>query len=172
MIAYIVARGPALEPAKLRERLKAELPEYMVPAHFVVLERIPRTPNGKIDRKALPAANASAPHRRAAAPVAAGNDLEQQLLDVWEDMLGITGVGVDDNFFDSGGHSLLVVRMHRRLISTLSLGRPIALIDLYRFPTIRSFAEAFTSDAKVAAATGANRAAVRRDIMSRRRTRG
>jgi natural product biosynthesis luciferase-like monooxygenase protein len=161
-----------LDADDLRAALRATLPEAMVPSRIILLDDLPHTPNGKIDRKALPAAVASAPQRRAAAPVEAGNDLERQLLDVWEDMLGITGVGVDDNFFDSGGHSLLVVRMHRRLTSTLSLGRPIALTDLYRFPTIRSFAEAFSSDAKVAATTGAKRASMRRDIMSRRRTRG
>ncbi len=144
LLAYIVPRGTACDPAGLRDRLRAELPEYMVPAQFVFLERIPRTPNGKVDRSALPTPEAWA--RPTAPRVPPSNDLEARLAELWQETLGLDQVGVDDNFFDIGGHSLLVVRMHRRMgeLST----RPVSLTDLFRFPTIRSLARALTSDGR------------------------
>jgi len=139
----------------------------MVPAAFVVLPELPLTPNRKIDRKALPPPDAA--RATAGGPtVAPASDIERLLASIWQELLGRERVGVDDNFFDLGGHSLLVVRMHRMLQQKLQ--QPIALTDLYRFPTIRSFTAFLStsagtaSDGKKASARGAKR----RELLQRR----
>ncbi len=100
----------------------------------------------------------------------AENDMERTVLDVWRETLGMQAIGVDDNFFDIGGHSLLVVRMHRRLKEVLE--RQIPLTELYRFPTIRTFANSLTSDsASASLQQSADRASRRREHMERRRAR-
>ncbi|NIF18853.1 non-ribosomal peptide synthetase, partial [Pantoea sp. Cy-639] len=102
--------GVAQAPEQLRERLLAQLPEYMVPALFVHLEVMPLTPNGKLDRKALP--SPELPQRRHEAPQGA---TEQALATIWSDLLGVAQVGRHDNFFELGGHSLLAVRLVERM---------------------------------------------------------
>ncbi|TAJ18769.1 MAG: hypothetical protein EPO68_07315, partial [Planctomycetota bacterium] len=160
LIAYVVARGAAPDAARLRERLRLELPESMVPTHYVFLERIPRTHNGKIDRKALPAPDAAQRSRTPARQPASA--LETHLAQLWRDALGVESVGVSDNFFDLGGHSLLVVRIHRRL---RELGyAEVALTDLFRYPTIRALAQALDSDS----GSGALDAARSRGLQRRR----
>jgi aryl carrier-like protein len=155
----------------VKDDLRARLPEVMVPAHVTVLDDLPHTPNGKIDRNALPSLAEVLGRRSAAAPIAeAGSDLEREVLEVWKDILGTQRIGVDDNFFDLGGHSLLMVRLHRRLKD--ELGRPITLTDLYRHPTVRSFAASLSVDSSAATAQSSrDRAARRRDSLQRRRAR-
>lgn len=167
LVAYLVSNGAAISPPTLRESLKKNLPDYMVPSHFVVMDQFPLTPNGKVDRKALPA-----PQSREARPAAAStppaDEMEQSIAALWKETLGIESVGVDDNFFDIGGHSLLVVRIHRRLKEVMET--PVALTDLYRFPTIRSFTEFMRSggvDGRVKQST--DRAQLRKQSMQRRR---
>ena len=146
LVAYLVSRGSPPDPSALRERLKARLPEYMVPAHFVLLERMPHTPNGKVDRRALPApdgSNGRAP-RLAAECAPPASELESRLALLWKETLGLDRVGVEDNFFDLGGHSLLVVRLQRRMGEVTS--RPVSLTDLFRFPTIRSLSRFLSGD--------------------------
>lgn len=169
LVAYVSASGDAIvDPTTLKARLRQHLPEVMVPAHVAVLAELPHTPNGKIDRNGLPSlAEVLGSRGRRAEPVAAANELERRVLIVWEETLGTTGVSVDDNFFDVGGHSLLVVRMHRRLKDEFD--SPIPLTDLYRFPTVRGFAAALASDGGAAVVQGGlDRAARRRDRMRRR----
>jgi hypothetical protein len=139
----------------------------MVPAHIVVLDDLPHTPNGKIDRNGLPAlADVQQRRRPGPPPVAAGSDTERQVLAVWHEVLGNSDVGVNDNFFDVGGHSLLVVRMHRRLKERLV--RPVALTDLYRFPTVRTFAAALEAGGDSSTVqTGLDRAQRRRQRRGR-----
>ncbi len=128
----------------LRERCRAQLPDYMVPAHVVVLARFPQTPNGKIDRLALPAPTSPAARppgsspARARSALGAGASLEAQIAELWSETLGLEHVDVTDNFFDLGGHSMLAVRVHRRLRD--ELGFPVSLTDLFRFPTVRQLA--------------------------------
>ncbi|MBP6630363.1 MAG: amino acid adenylation domain-containing protein [Kofleriaceae bacterium] len=110
LVAYVVARGATPDAAVLREHLRAELPEYMVPAVVVAMERLPLTPNGKVDRRALPA---PAQAEAARAPVAAhaprsGNQL--LIAEVWRGLLGVERLSLLDNFLDLGGHSLLIMR--------------------------------------------------------------
>jgi natural product biosynthesis luciferase-like monooxygenase protein len=169
LVAYLVpsdlSKLDKVDTEAVKQALRAQLPEYMIPVAFVVLAELPLTPNRKTDRKALPA-----PQQQAAATSehkeAPESETDQAIAKVWKDVLGRDEVGLDDNFFDLGGHSLLVVRTHRQLQE--ALGRPLALTDLYRFPTIRKFstflAEGASGDTKKAGARGAKR----REAMRRR----
>ncbi|HEY6351461.1 MAG TPA: non-ribosomal peptide synthase/polyketide synthase [Candidatus Angelobacter sp.] len=135
LVAYVVARaGPSLGAAQLREYLKARVPEHMTPSHFVFLDRLPLTQNGKVNRRALPQPQASAANLYVAPHTA----LERLLAGVWEEALGVERVGLDDNFFDLGGHSLLVARVRFSLRQKLQ--RNIALIDFFTYPTVRALA--------------------------------
>ena len=145
LCAYVVA-GAELTVAQLRMALSQTLPIYMVPTTFVQLEQLPLTPNGKLDRKALPAPEGSL---SAGTPyVAPRNETEQVLADLWQDVLGVSQVGIHDNFFELGGHSLramtLLSRMHRELGVEIKLG------DLFRNPTLEAMAEAAVSQEKSA----------------------
>ncbi|MDO8363240.1 MAG: LLM class flavin-dependent oxidoreductase [Actinomycetota bacterium] len=169
LVAYVVAAaGAIIDPFALREALRGQLPEVMVPAHVLEVRALPRTPNGKLDRAALPPPSSA---RRRAAASAPGNDVERGIADVWSAVLDIEVVGADDNFFDIGGHSLLVVRLHRRLQEHLE--RSFPLTDLYRFPTVRSFATSLADDfgAEPAAISAALDRAARRRANLRGRDR-
>ena len=172
LVAYAIAeRDASPQENALKDGLRESLPEFMVPSNILFLDRFPQTPNGKVDRKALPA-----PHElqqtSAAEYKAPENDLEVKIADVWREVLYLEQVGVHDNFFDLGGHSLLVVQAHRKLAA--SLENSISLTDLYRFPTVAGLAEHLASDdggAEVAQASQA-RAEKRKAAMGRRRKRG
>jgi natural product biosynthesis luciferase-like monooxygenase protein len=170
LVAYVVSKpGVTLEPAALRETLRADLPVFMVPAHVVLLAGLPQTPNGKIDRKQLPAPEAeSAVVVDAAAFVAPSGELEPLIAEVWRDVLKLPKVGVRDNFFDLGGHSLLAIQVLRALKDKLQ--RDLVITDIFRFPTVQSLA-AHLSDAGAqgaAAREGQDRAQGRRAALARR----
>jgi len=169
LVAYATSNGAALDGAEIRRELATKLPEYMVPSAFVQLDEMPLTPNAKVDRKALPAPEAVAARGAAAAEVVAPEgELENRIAAAWRDVLGQETIGTKDNFFDIGGHSLLVVRLHRILKEQVE--RPLALTDLYRFPTIHSLAEWLQADASASSsAKGVDRAQQRREAASRRR---
>jgi hypothetical protein len=168
LVAYLVAAGAADEET-LRSHLREKLPEYMVPSHFVVLDRLPLTPNGKVDRKALPAPDKVVKAKRAEF-VPPASDLEATIAEMWKETLGIDAVGVRDNFFDLGGHSLLVVRLHRLLKEAVP--QQIPLTALYRFPTIASLAEHLSGgDDSENLERSKDRAQKRKDMMQRRRRR-
>ncbi|PGH55501.1 peptide synthase, partial [Azospirillum palustre] len=117
---------------RLRGGLKAALPDYMVPAHLVVLERLPLTPNGKLDRKALPEPElASSPSR-----VPPRSAAERALAALWCELLRLDSVGVTDNFFELGGDSILSIQLVTRARSLKPLGVSFKLRDLIRKPTI------------------------------------
>ncbi len=170
LCGHVTARdGAAPDPAVLRAFLRERLPEIMVPAWLVVLRELPLTPNGKIDRKALPAPDAAAAVRARPA-AAAANELEDRILQVWKSAIGSDEVGVEDNFFDVGGHSILAVQVLRELEQ--ALGRTIAITDLFRFPTVRSFARhmgAADGSAPTAAQQAVDRARARRERLGRGR---
>jgi natural product biosynthesis luciferase-like monooxygenase protein len=132
---FTVKAGHAASTVDLRSALRGRLPEYMVPSNLVVLDSLPLTPNKKIDRKALPAPESVSAEPKASF-LAPATELEHAIAGIWSDLLRMPRVGLDDNFFDSGGHSLLAVQAHRRLRD--AIGRDLALTDLFRFPTIRS----------------------------------
>jgi len=130
LVAYVT--GDAA-PDSLREYLRARVPAAMIPARIETLRIFPRTANGKIDSHLLPAP--SAPIRQSRTAV--GN-LERQIAGVWQEVLGVTDVGVHDNFFDLGGRSLLLVRIQARL--TERLKRRVSVLELFRRPTIHALA--------------------------------
>ena len=136
LVGYVIpAAGSTPEAATLRKFLKRQLPEYMVPSDFVVLDEFPLTPNGKVDRKALPAPQPSAISADHVAPV---NAVESQLVAMWEEILAKKPISVRDNFFDLGGHSLLAVRLMRRIEQNFK--RKLPLTTLFEAPTIEQFA--------------------------------
>jgi aspartate racemase len=134
LVAYVVADSTADE---LRRFLKDKLPEYMVPAVVVLLEALPVTPNGKVDRRALPVPDRSRPELEKAF-VAPRDDLELQLAHIWEEVLGVRPVGVTDNFFELGGHSLLAVRLFALIEKRL--GRKLPLTAVFQGATVEHLA--------------------------------
>lgn len=116
-----------------RNCLKLTLPEYMVPAAFVVLDALPLTPNGKVDRRALPSPSQARPALEATY-LPPQNEVERAIATVWQEVLGIEKVGVHDNFFDLGGHSLLMVQVRTRLRAVLPTD--VSIVDLFKYPTI------------------------------------
>ena len=129
--------GTGTSPAALREFLRRLLPEAMVPSAFMVLDRLPLTPSGKVDRKALPAPVwGSGSGDGAAARNSPRTPAERSVARLWAEVLGVAEVGGDDNFFDLGGHSLLLAQLHARLEDLL--GREISLLDLFLHPTVRA----------------------------------
>jgi acyl carrier protein len=139
LVAYVVPKsGTKLEVTDLRAALAAILPEYMVPSHFVFLDSLPLTANGKIDRNALP--NPSAVENESGtAPEPPRNELERVIAEAWKDALGVDRVGLDENFFDLGAHSLMVAEVHIQLQQVL--GRELSLVDLFQFPTVTALAK-------------------------------
>ncbi|WP_420128652.1 amino acid adenylation domain-containing protein, partial [Longimicrobium sp.] len=133
LVAYVAGGAQAEE---LREHLRKSVPEYMVPAAVVVLEQLPLTPNGKLDRGALPAPELAAGETGYVAP---RRPLEAALAEIWAQVLERARVGVNENFFDLGGHSLLLVKVQTRLRETLD--RKVSIVDLFRFPTVAALAE-------------------------------
>jgi amino acid adenylation domain-containing protein len=139
LTAYVLAHGDRLPSvSEMHRHLRRKLPEYMLPAAYVALERWPRTPSGKIDRRALPAPEESRPDLEARY-VAPRNEIEERLAEIWCDVLGVDQVGVHDNFFELGGHSLLATRMVARIGERLQVALPLR--DLFAAPTIAQIAE-------------------------------
>lgn len=136
LCAYYVSEK-SIPAAQLREQLSLELPNYMVPSYFVRLEHMPLTSNGKINRKVLPAPEASL--QQTAEYVPPGNEVESKLTDLWKEVLGISHAGIKHNFFDLGGNSIraaaLAARIHKELDVNLSLK------DIFKFPTIEQLAD-------------------------------
>ena len=133
--------GQVPEAESLREHLKAELPGYMVPSAFVRLEAMPLTPNGKVDRKALPAPDASAlVAREYEAPQ---GQTEEVLAGIWQELLGVEKVGRHDSFFDLGGHSLLITQVVSQVNRKLGVGIPVRM--LFEHSTLKDLAHAIDS---------------------------
>jgi amino acid adenylation domain-containing protein len=125
-------------PEEWRRHMSASLPGFMVPSFFTPLAALPITPNGKVDRKALPPPGAT-PREEAAPPSGQRNPVESDLVRIWEDELGIRPVGVRDNFFDLGGHSLLAASLFARIEKVF--GRRLPLATLFSAPTIELLAQ-------------------------------
>ncbi len=137
LIAYIVpSQELAPTGGELRAFLQQKLPDYMIPSAFVFLEALPLTPNGKIDRRALPPPDRS--RDRTSTFTQPQNEVERQLVKIWEEILMVNPVGTRENFFDLGGHSLLAAVMFARLEECLRIRLPLA--TLFRAPTIEGLA--------------------------------
>ncbi|ACB75255.1 non-ribosomal peptide synthetase [Opitutus terrae] len=146
LVAYVVAAE--WTPAEWRAHVLAELPDYMVPAYWVKLERLPLSPNGKIDRRALPAPGAEAAVRGTAF-VAPRTPVEEQLAAIWREVLQVERVGVEDDFFELGGHSLKAMQVATRVQQAFGV-RP-ALRAFFAAPTIAALAQTVGATATGAA---------------------
>ena len=147
LVGYIIAADTAsevdLSTPQLRAYLREFLPEYMVPASFVTLGTLPLLPNGKVDRKKLPAPSLSRP----VSMVLPQTETERAIASIWKEVLGLEQVGLHENFFDLGGHSLLLSKAHSQLRAVI--GRELSMVDLFRHPTISALA-AFISQGEEA----------------------
>jgi amino acid adenylation domain-containing protein len=136
IIAYLVpVPGVHLTPAELRAALLQNLPEYMIPAAFVMIDQIPTTPNGKLDRKALPAPDAAAT-RKSRESVPPQTPTQIKLAELWESLLKVKNVGIHESFFDLGGHSILAARLMAQIRA--NFGIQLALHEIFRASTVFS----------------------------------
>ena len=137
LVAYLITNDAKTTINDLRFFLKTKLPEYMIPAAFVFLESMPLTPNGKVNRRTLPIPDASSLLRESSF-VAPRDSLELQLAQIWSEILGVSGIGVRDNFFDLGGHSLLAVRLMAEIEK--QFGKNLSLAALFQGATLEQLA--------------------------------
>ena len=164
LVAYLVPSSPqSLSATLLQQWLATKLPKALVPSALVFLPEFPKTPNGKLDRRALPKPDQKTSH----AGQEAANDLERQIAAIWSDALGVESVGLDDRFFDIGGHSLLMVEVHDQLRD--KTGRQVALLDLFQYPTVRSLARHLGQSPaqETRDTTGLNRGKLRHQLAAR-----
>jgi amino acid adenylation domain-containing protein len=142
LVAYLVsAITPAPTISALRRALSAKLPEYMIPSSFVLLEALPTTPTGKVDRGRLPLTDRTRPALDAVF-VRPRSECERSLTIIWQDVLHIDKIGIDDNFFDLGGNSLRLAEVNLKLHTVFE--KDISLVEMFALPTARTLAEYFT----------------------------
>ncbi len=146
LCAYVVPQPrETVEVAALRQALRQKLPDYMVPAFILLLEELPLTSNGKVDRKALPQPDAGSTTEQGAIALPQ-TQLERQIAQIWAEHLQVNPIGLQDNFFDLGGHSLLMVKIFSDLQTALqteanaALNIELSIVDLFQFPTIATLA--------------------------------
>ena len=137
LVGYVVPAQSDLDTEQLASQLRNGLPDYMVPAQWVLLESMPLSPNGKLERKALPQPDAVQSRKEYAEPQAG---LERQLADIWQALLGVERVGRHDGFFELGGHSLLATQVVSRVRQQLQ--REVSLRTLFEHPQLSDFARA------------------------------
>ena len=138
LVAYIVwKQGVTSQTGELRNFIKGHLPEYMLPSAFVEMDALPISPNGKIDRKLLPAPDGARPELEQAF-VAPRNDVEQTLANIWSEVLRLDQIGINDNFFDLGGHSLLATQVISRVQVAFNVELPLRAI--FENPTVSGLA--------------------------------
>ncbi|WP_339436537.1 non-ribosomal peptide synthase/polyketide synthase [Pseudomonas sp. EL_65y_Pfl1_R32] len=143
LVGYLVLQAPSEDwKAQVSMHLAAQLPDYMVPAQWVVLTQMPLSPNGKLDRKALPKPEAQG----ADAYQAPQSAIEQQVAAIWRDVLGVERVGLNDNFFELGGHSLLVLMLKERIRKVSGVGLSVSQLMLN--PTVRGQVNCLQGDAR------------------------
>jgi amino acid adenylation domain-containing protein len=141
LVGYVTAEsGKKIDVAELRRMLSERLPDYMLPSFLVVIDELPLTRNGKVDLNALPAPETI--RARDENYVAPRNEIEATITRIWQEALGVERIGVNDNFFDAGGHSLLMVQVHNKLIELFE--KKISIVEMFAKPTISSLAEYFS----------------------------
>lgn len=139
LVAYVVGTiEHSAAEGELRRFLKERLPEYMVPSAFIILNKLPLTNNGKVDRAALPIPEGLRSGARKA-PIPPRDVYEQRLLQIWQDMFKVHPIGVRDNFFEIGGHSLLAVRLITQIRQEFRLQLPVTTV--LQAPTIEALAD-------------------------------
>jgi amino acid adenylation domain-containing protein len=146
LVGYVVVTdGSPLDPEAVRSTLRSRLPEYMVPNLFVTLGALPLTPNGKIDRKALPAPQAAAPRAVEDDAEALMTPVQRRVAGSWREILRIDRIGLYENFFDIGGHSLLLVKLHAAL--KREFASDLALVELFQWTTVAAQAARLSAGA-------------------------
>jgi hypothetical protein len=140
LVAYFVEKNSSLTSTELRQFLKEKLPDYMIPSAFVSLPALPLNPNGKIDRLALPAPDSFHLDDNLSL-IAPRTDTERKLAEIWTEVLGLTQVSVQDNFFDLGGHSLLATQVISRINSSFDLELELPLTIIFEKPILEELAE-------------------------------
>ena len=139
LVAYIVkSNKPTPTISDLQNFLREHLPEYMMPSAFVLLEALPLTPNGKVNHRALPAPDTARPELEVAY-VMPQTEMERTIATIWQEVLHLEKAGVNDNFFDIGGHSLLMVQVNSKLQEVLQ--RDLSVVEMFQNPTINSLAQ-------------------------------
>ncbi|HFC11389.1 MAG TPA: hypothetical protein ENJ56_00995, partial [Anaerolineae bacterium] len=150
LVAYLIAKTTQPPQSELTHHLQRWLPSYMIPRHFVWLDALPLTRNGKVDRQALPQPEQTRPDL-ASEFVAPRTPLEETLASWWSELLSLTQIGIYDNFFSLGGHSLLTIRLLAKIRARFKL--KISLIDFYAQPTLAHLAHLCTTSNEIADAT-------------------
>jgi aspartate racemase len=146
LIAYVVPRvrsGGSIS-AELRDFLSQKLPEYMVPGSFMILDSLPLTASGKLNRRALPVVESLETRAGETQIVAPETPLQNSLTAIWSELLGVKAIGINDNFFELGGHSLLAVRLFAQIEKRL--GKRLPLATLFQAPTVAQLAGAIQKD--------------------------
>ncbi len=148
LVAYIVPETPdAVSSAELRRQAAQQLPDYMVPSAFVQMTKMPLTPNGKVDRKALPAPTVT-DFEAQTEYVAPRDATERKLVALWEEVLGISPISVKASFFELGGRSILAARLFTKILHTF--GKELPLSSLFRSPTVEALAQLLRPAAPIA----------------------
>jgi amino acid adenylation domain-containing protein/non-ribosomal peptide synthase protein (TIGR01720 family) len=173
LVAYVTSDAQARPTVlDLRTHLQAELPNYMVPAAFVMMDSLPLTANGKVDRHALPTPDGARQELRAPF-VPAGTETEEKIAAIWKEAVGIDTIGVDDNFFEVGGDSLIMIEVQWKLQELF--GRNVPLAEIFQNPTVRTLAAAFDRPAadeeSTAGSMSQNRAKTRLAAVKQRERR-
>jgi hypothetical protein len=158
------AQGGQIDATAIRAALAHQLPSVMIPPFITVLAQLPKTPNGKFDRRALPRPETT--NRPLAGADRPSGALEEEIAAIWQEALGVPSVSRSKSFFDLGGNSLLLVKVHRRLCDARSTR--LSLADMFHFPTVAALA-AHLSAAADGTSVGAARAVARRQAVARRR---
>ncbi|WP_392531410.1 amino acid adenylation domain-containing protein [Nostoc sp. C117] len=148
LVAYVIPnQDSALAISEIRHFLRAKLPQYMIPSAFVLLDTMPLTANGKVNRRALPAPDLARQEPEASF-VAPRNEVERQLTEIWEQLLGVQPIGVQDNFFELGGHSLLAVKLFWQIEKTFNQHLPLAI--LFQSSTVEALAKIISQEEDLA----------------------
>jgi acyl-coenzyme A synthetase/AMP-(fatty) acid ligase/acyl carrier protein len=169
LVAYVAAtESDDIFRHELHNQVARLLPSYMVPSVFVIVDAFPMLTNGKIDRKALPKINRT--HTLSAGlNVAPANSLEKALVTIWQEVLGLEAVGVNDNFFDLGGHSLALLQIKAKIQSRI--GKEVSLTELFTYPTVSALSRVINDQAPAndIVATARKRSAAQRKALQRNR---
>ncbi|MBD2201832.1 amino acid adenylation domain-containing protein [Calothrix sp. FACHB-1219] len=167
LVAYLVVRGntqPSIN--ELRGFIQAKLPDYMLPHSFILLDALPLTANGKVDRRALPVPQSLRPQLTTNYQLPQ-SQIEQKIAKVWQELLHIEQVGIHDNFFDLGGHSLLMLKVNQKLSAILQ--RDLSVVTMFQNPTIYSLAQYLSQEQQISFSGTSDRAQKQIEAINRQK---
>lgn len=138
LIAYVIPKSQETAATTFREYLRNRLPDYMIPSYFVILDSFPMTPNNKIDRKSLPMPEKTA-IGASSVMMQPLNNVQKTVSDTWKEVLGRENIGLNENFFDLGGHSLLLAKVRNKIFKKMNID--LQIMDLFKYPTVNTLSE-------------------------------